>query len=314
MAFHYLWIFPILSTGFAIAAFIAGYSIAVGNNDASAWFMYISDGGAHPPESCVFGQLLNLSALFLVISSYLRHRQYVVFYGDYHLDRHGRWRTISFLLMLVGFVSAFGMSLVANFQETSVALVHFIGAMMAFFGAAIFCWGQIFLSYALTPYMTPLWLNHFRTVLTAIGTGALVLHMICEQAQPFVKTVNGIKPTEPPKDDGIQRYDKDSPFYTNHLVTTCAEWGLALAFETVVLTFAWEMRQFYARLPKLFIKEEHFVAPIITSMETTKIIQTNGNLSTTETSSTQSSRQIIPRARMTAKVAPRNNKRNEYVY
>lgn len=64
MPFHSLWIFPLLSTGFAIAAFVSGYAIAVGNKDAKAWFMYISDGGATPPESCIFGQLLNISAVF----------------------------------------------------------------------------------------------------------------------------------------------------------------------------------------------------------------------------------------------------------
>ena len=41
MAFHSVWIFPILATGFALAAFICGYSIAAGKKDADAWFMYI---------------------------------------------------------------------------------------------------------------------------------------------------------------------------------------------------------------------------------------------------------------------------------
>ncbi|KAE9556485.1 hypothetical protein FO519_000370 [Halicephalobus sp. NKZ332] len=261
MVFHSLWIIPVLATGFAIAAFISGYTIAVGKNDAYAWFMYISDGGAKPPESCVFGQLLNLSAVFLALSSYLRHRQYIVYYGHHSKDRNGWWSTFSLIVMCIGFLSAFGMSLVANFQELAVATVHEIGAMMAFFGAAIYCWGNIFMSYALVPHMTPLWLNHIRTVLATIGTGALTLHMICQYGQPFVKKSNGVVPTEPPG-NYIKKYDYNSPFYTNHLVTTCAEWALALSLETLVLTFAWELRQFYMNMPKMHMNPIFFASSL----------------------------------------------------
>lgn len=113
----------------------------------------------------------------MAISCYLRHQQYVVYYSHYYKDKEGWWRTVSFWLMLLGYFSAFGMSLVANFQETSVAMVHFIGAMIAFFGATIYIWGQIILSYALTPRMTPLWINHLRTILALLATAALTLRM-----------------------------------------------------------------------------------------------------------------------------------------
>lgn len=66
----------------------------------------------------VFGQLLNLSALFLAISVYLRHRQIVEFY--WHQYRQvGKWRGVSCGLLWLGYTSAFGVSLVANFQVDS---------------------------------------------------------------------------------------------------------------------------------------------------------------------------------------------------
>lgn len=101
------------------------------------------------------------------------------------------------------------MSIVANFNELAVPIVHLIGALLAFFGATIYCWGQVFLSYALKPHMTPLWLNHIRTALVAFATGSLALHLICEFVQPFVKKVNGVIPTDS-TGDNIKKYHSDS--------------------------------------------------------------------------------------------------------
>jgi hypothetical protein len=52
----------------------------------------------------------------VAVSVYLRHRQYVVFYGHHLGQKRGWWRTVSSILMFIGFFAAFGMSMVANFQ------------------------------------------------------------------------------------------------------------------------------------------------------------------------------------------------------
>lgn len=49
---------------------------------------------------------------------------------------------------------------------------------MAFFGGVIYIWGQIMLSYAIVPTMTPLWLNHLRVAMNALATGALALRKL----------------------------------------------------------------------------------------------------------------------------------------
>ena len=114
----------------------------------------------------------------VALSVYLRHRQYVVYYEHTLGQKRGWWRITSFILMQIGFFSAFGMSMVANFQETSVAAAHFTGAMIAFFGSTIYVWGQIFLSYSMMPRMTPLWLNTIRAFFAAIATAALILRKL----------------------------------------------------------------------------------------------------------------------------------------
>jgi hypothetical protein len=325
MPVHALWMFPVLTFVFGVLAFVIGYIIAVSNGYENAWFSYISDGGTHPPESCIFGQLLNLSAACLAVSVYLRHRQYVVFYGHHLGQKRGWWRTVSSILMFIGFFAAFGMSMVANFQETSVGAVHFIGAMIGFFGSTIYVWGQIILSFAMLPRMTPLWLNGFRFVFTVIATVALILHMICEQAEPFVKDSNGIKPTESPLNGGIKKYNPSSPFYVNHIITTVAEWVLALSLEVVLLSYAFELRQFFAHMPKLQLLES-FLATSVRSVvtETPQSLKRNGIstvMARTLTGSAKvadTSSNYIPRPQIDDKIYETESRnlprRNEYYY
>lgn len=47
------------------------YGIAVANNHVEPVFPYISDAGSLSPESCVFGQLLNIGAVLGI--SFLLH-------------------------------------------------------------------------------------------------------------------------------------------------------------------------------------------------------------------------------------------------
>ncbi|TMS37110.1 hypothetical protein L596_004111 [Steinernema carpocapsae] len=84
MAFDHAWIFPVLTATCALAAFFIGYAIGVSNGDEYAWLSYISDGGAIPPQSCIFGQLLNLSAVFSVSCLFFSLTR-GVFSGDHHL-------------------------------------------------------------------------------------------------------------------------------------------------------------------------------------------------------------------------------------
>jgi len=258
MVLHKVWLIPVASAAFAFASFLVSYILAVANNHVDAFLPYISDTGTLPPESCVFGQLLNLSAIFLVLSAYLRHRQIVEYYG-HRLQMHGkgRWRTVSFVLLGVGYLSAFGTSLVANFQETRVLIVHNIAAMVAFFAGLVYCWGQTVFSYVMKPRMFGLYLSHTRLLICISATVFLVVHVVTMWAEPFVKeTAPDVNMTATTQfsEHNIERYKPDSPEYINHLVVTIAEWLLAISFELFIVSFAVELRHAYAHAPKLILK------------------------------------------------------------
>lgn len=60
---------------------------------------------------------------------YIRYRQVDHAINCKDVDLHRMWNTLS---IIFGIVACFGISLVANFQETAVSEVHFIGAVLAF--------------------------------------------------------------------------------------------------------------------------------------------------------------------------------------
>lgn len=45
--------------------------------------------------------------------------------------------------LIFGLISTAGLSIVANFQETSVIVVHLIGALLCFGGGTVYFWTQV---------------------------------------------------------------------------------------------------------------------------------------------------------------------------
>lgn len=76
-----------------------------------------------------------------MLTVYLRYRQIAELYRS-HSARSNVNRANK-ASVIVGFISAAGMSLVANFQETNVISVHLVGALLAFGGATIYLWLQV---------------------------------------------------------------------------------------------------------------------------------------------------------------------------
>ena len=109
-----------------------------------------------PPESCIFGQLLNIGAFLLSVIFYIKYKQVADFYRS-HTDKK-MLKRINNVSLIIGLIGALGVrqvrsrsyvldcldySLVANFQETSVRSVHMIGAFSSFGGGTIYLWLQV---------------------------------------------------------------------------------------------------------------------------------------------------------------------------
>ena len=137
---HHYVILMALST---LLSFILGYAISVSLDKVHYLFPYISDTGTTRPASSYFGLFLNLASVFAAITIYYRHgfmeKQNYLTTANLHI--------VNDLSMVAGWISSFGIMMVANFQELSVMNLHLLGAFFTFVCGILYCWSQTFLSY-----------------------------------------------------------------------------------------------------------------------------------------------------------------------
>ncbi|XP_046879098.1 DNA damage-regulated autophagy modulator protein 1 isoform X2 [Hypomesus transpacificus] len=124
------------------STFIVSYVIALFKRDIDVIFPYISDTGANPPESCIFG-------LMTAITSF------------------------------TGMLSCLGMSCVATFQETTVTAVHDAGALLFFVCGVVYTILQSVISYCAHPFGCSTTLFYTRVAIATIAFLAAFPTIIC---------------------------------------------------------------------------------------------------------------------------------------
>ena len=114
---------------------------------------YISDAATYSPESCIFGQLINTGCVLLMLTIYTRYRQI-----SHVMHHHEVLKTALYKLnrksFYVGLASSYGISIVANFQETNVRLMHYIGAFTCVGCGTLYLWLQTVISYQIEPFIS----------------------------------------------------------------------------------------------------------------------------------------------------------------
>ncbi|KAM6220045.1 DNA damage-regulated autophagy modulator protein 2 isoform 3-T3 [Rhynchocyon petersi] len=93
------------------AAFIFSYITAITLHHVDPALPYISDTGTIAPEKCVFGVMLNVTAVLSVATMYVRYKQVHALSPEerriIRLNKAG---------LILGLLSCLGLSIVANFQ------------------------------------------------------------------------------------------------------------------------------------------------------------------------------------------------------
>ncbi|CAH8454418.1 unnamed protein product [Schistosoma margrebowiei] len=111
------------------------YLISIHRGHVNAELPFISSTGAYPPESCIFGEGLNLAAFISLICSFFWYL--IALERTKFMGKHQPKCVLKFMLLL-SLVASIGLTLVGNFQQVNVELIHDIGAGMAFFGTTIY--------------------------------------------------------------------------------------------------------------------------------------------------------------------------------
>lgn len=206
-------------------------------------FPYISDTGVRVPESCIFSQLFNTVATLIGLTIAVRYKQVEQQCRDNLIPGANNVFSLNRLSLFVGLISVIGLSIVANFQELQLFVIHMIGAYTAFGFGLIYCILQTRLSFYMYPIVKlGLTLARCRLALTII------------LAITFI-TSSVFGPIAMKQFDGsdITKWGPENKGYVFHVISSVCEWISAMAIDFFILSFAHEFKFMSISSPKFYM-------------------------------------------------------------
>ncbi|KAG7454498.1 hypothetical protein MATL_G00260390 [Megalops atlanticus] len=204
------------------STFIISYIIALVRHDVDVIFPYISDTGADPPESGVFGVMTTVTAFTSMLTMYARYK-----FVQKLEEIQGFRSKLNKCALWIGLIACLGMCIVATFQVTLVTEVHDAGALVFFVCGVLYTLLQSVISYRMHPYGSSMALCHTRMVISIISVLASFPMIICAF---FV-------PTKLHWDS----HDKEFAF---HLASAISEWIVTFCFVFFFFTYIREFKCF----------------------------------------------------------------------
>ncbi|XP_042370588.1 modulator of macroautophagy TMEM150B-like, partial [Plectropomus leopardus] len=169
-----MWLWALLPVCLAVFGTVGiwtvfAVSVTNGSVNLTEGFPYISYCGTFHPQSCLFSQICNICSVLALWVVVIRFQQ-VIDYGH-----HGKANIVSIVL---GFISAIGISLLGNFQQSVVRIVHLLGAFVAFFVGLAYFWVQLFLTYRAPPSQDRCWVVPARATCCILCTALVVASIL----------------------------------------------------------------------------------------------------------------------------------------
>lgn len=253
------------------ATFILTYLISILLGHVEVDFPYISDTGTYAPESCIFSQMLNMCAVLMAATVYVRYKQVEQHYRDYLSQESPRVLWLNRIALWLGWLSSFGVSVVANFQETEVLYVHLCGAFLAVGVGTAYTWVNTIMSFRMQPLVNTLTIARLRLFLSVLATVAFFSTAIT--APMSIHRFHGKDRTKWRPEDGG---------YHLHVASTASEWVLVFAVDLYLLTFIRELRQVCIISPKV-----QFLVENIHPSTSSDVYHTQDHLEIAHTSASQ---------------------------
>ncbi|KAG5677837.1 hypothetical protein PVAND_007559 [Polypedilum vanderplanki] len=233
-----LYLFPISVFLLFQITFLVTYIASILQNHVVPDVPYISDSATYSPESCIFGQLINTGCVLLGITIYIRYRQ-IAHVIDHHEVLKELVEKLNKRSLYIGLISAYGISIVANFQETNVRPMHYVGAFTCFGLGSLYLWHSSIISYRLEPYLT-LKKALFRIILSVFSTIFFVIVAVCGVISHI--KFNGQDPRHWYPSDGGFRY---------HVASSVSEWIVATIFSFFILSYTDEFKYINFEHPQI---------------------------------------------------------------
>ncbi|XP_033470342.1 DNA damage-regulated autophagy modulator protein 1 [Epinephelus lanceolatus] len=210
------------------STFIVSYIIALFRGDVDVIFPYISDTGAKPPESCIFGLMTFISACAGISTIYARYK----FVEKLSADTGMVSPHLNKTALALGLLSCLGMCIVATFQETLVTAVHDIGAILFFVSGVLYIILQSVISFRAYPFGSSICVCRVRVGIAILAVVAFFPTLICAF---YVKQTTLHRDKE----------DEDYPF---HVASAVCEWIVAFSFICFFLTYIDDFKLFTLRV------------------------------------------------------------------
>jgi len=232
---------PVICGVWFIFTMVITYVIAVIRQDVNPIWPYISDTGTFPPESCVFGQLLNMGTILIALIAYIRYLQ-IKSTQHNAPDLAANVSRLNNLSLHLGWLSAFGLMMVANFQKSNQIFLHFLGASLGF-GLGI---AYQFVAWKISAIVRDnAKRNNFRLF---CACGSLLSFLICN-VFAILGRLNF-------QGSDITKWRPDEGGYVYHLISTSFEWFLALFTVSFIMTFYDEFRQIQIQEPVILLNNK----------------------------------------------------------
>lgn len=231
---HFL---PVVLGCFAIIAFFTAYGMSVKREDVSAIWPYISDAGSRAPESCIFGQFLNMAAVIAFVVMYIHYRHV----KEFNVTDMPIILKLNYWSLWIAAFTCLGLSMVANFQETNSLPTHLTGAIMVFGLGTLYCWMQAFISHLMRNQATSSALSSCtRFILSALITVFFIITLAAGGAASAAykeqhKNMSDMAPE--------LKWKKTDDGYNAHLASTFSEWLMSICFLLYFLTYFREFQK-----------------------------------------------------------------------
>ncbi|XP_053943368.1 DNA damage-regulated autophagy modulator protein 2 [Cuculus canorus] len=206
------------------ASFVFSYITAIVLHHVDPLVPYISDTGTIPPERCLFGIMLNISAFLGMATMYVRYKQVYALNPE-----KPKIIKLNKIALTLGLMSCFGLCIIANFQKCILYYIHVVGACLTFGVGAIYLLVQTVLSYLMQPEL------HSKDIFWIRLT--VFLWCCSSIVSMFVSSVvlySGLYGM-----NLVQKlhWNPQEKGYTAHIISTISEWSLAFSFLSFFFTY-----------------------------------------------------------------------------
>ncbi|KAK7469498.1 hypothetical protein BaRGS_00036477 [Batillaria attramentaria] len=253
---------PIITAVFIIGSLFISYGVSVGHGHVEPDFPYISYTAIQTPERCIFAQLINIGAFLLAANIYVRFlQQRELFRTPGHPAKDSaRDHRVCIASLVVGWLSALGLSMVANFQTVVMRPPHYTGAALAFGLGMVYCWLQTSLSMRHCPW-------DCVTVAQFINSFILTVCLITFGVSKIIYKVS----------EAQGKGTKFGTLRAVYLVSTISEWLTAAAVVLFVLTFYPAFNTVTLQGPKVLLGTRGILMSVSVAGNTDKSVSVAGN-------------------------------------